>query len=126
MANPSPNQFQKSARLRAAPEFQAVFKSGLKVSGAFFRVYFLSSENNTSRLGMAVPKKALPLSVMRNRVKRICREAFRQQSNLPCGDFVVVAQSRAKTANNLALKTELLRLLAEFSKACPIKQAQSA
>jgi ribonuclease P protein component len=125
MANPSPNQFQKSARLRAAPEFQAVFKSGLKVSGAFFRLYFLPNQNNAARLGLAVPKKAVPLSVTRNRVKRICREVFRQQANLPCGDFVLVAQSRAKTANNLAIKTELLRLLAEFSSASPINQAQS-
>lgn len=124
MANPSPNQFQKSARLRAAPEFQAVFKSGLKVSGAFFRLYFLHHENSAPRLGLAVPKKAVPLSVTRNRVKRVCREVFRQQHNLPSGDFVLVAQSRAKTANNLAMKTELLRLLAEFSSASPIKQAQ--
>ena len=119
MANPSPNDFTKEARLRAAPEFQAVFKNGLKVSGAFFRLYFIQNDLMRPRLGMAVPKKALPLSVQRNRVKRICRDVFRQNNELLAGDYVLVAQAGAKTAENAALKMELLRLMSRFSQQKP-------
>ena len=115
MANPLPNDFKKKARLRAAPEFQAVFKNGLKVSGAFFRLYFLQNDSLHPRLGMAVPKKAVPQSVQRNRLKRICREVFRQHNTLCAGDYVLVAQASAKTAENAELKDELLRLMNRFS-----------
>ena len=112
MADPSPQPFPKSARLRAAPEFQAVFKAGLKHSGVFFRLYFLPDSASHPRLGMAVPKKAVPLSVARNRIKRVCRERFRLAAVLPSGDYVLVAQRRAATADNSQLRAELTRLLA--------------
>jgi ribonuclease P protein component len=108
MVDPSPQPFPKSARLRAAPEFQAVFKTGLKHSGVFFRLYFLP-RNATARLGLAVPKKAVPLSVTRNRLKRLCREVFRGAPKIP-GDYVLVAQPRARDATNPAVRTELNRL----------------
>jgi ribonuclease P protein component len=119
MANPLPNDFTKTARLRAAPEFQAVFKSGVKLSGAFFRLYYLKNELSIARLGMAVPKKAVPLSVQRNRLKRICREVFRQHGALLPGDYVLVAQTRAKTAENMLIKAELLQLMNRFSEQNP-------
>lgn len=100
----------KSARLRAAPEFQAVLQGGLKHSGVFFRLHFLPDCTGRPRLGMAVPKKHVPLSVQRNRIKRVCRESFRHAASLPAGDYVVVAQHRAVTADNARLRTELNRL----------------
>lgn len=115
MAGSSLQPFPKSARLRAAPEFQAVFKTGLKCSGVFFRLYFRSSATATARLGLAVPKKAVPLSVVRNRLKRLCREFFRSQSKA-AGDYVLVAQTRAREAGNAEVRAELARL---FSAAVP-------
>lgn len=119
MANPLPNDFKKIARLRAAPEYQAVFKNGVKLSGAFFRLYYLKKEATHARLGMAVPKKVVPISVQRNRLKRICREIFRQHQALLPGDYVLVAQARAKTAENMLIKTELLQLMDRFSEQKP-------
>ncbi len=117
MANPSPLSFPKSARLRAAPDFQAVFKNGLKRSGVFFRLYFLSrAETAPPRLGLAVPKKMAPLAVTRNRIKRICRETFRQQQSLVSGDIVLVAQAKAKNATSGQLRAELSALFSQFSK----------
>lgn len=105
MADPSPQPFPKSARLRAAPEFQAVFKAGLKHSGVFFRLYFLSGAT-PARLGLSVPKKAVPQSVSRNRLKRLCRESFRSSPKVP-GDYVLVAQPSACDAGNAAVRAEL-------------------
>ena len=42
MIGSSTHSYPKSARLRAAPEFQAAFQSGLKHSGVFFRLHFLA------------------------------------------------------------------------------------
>lgn len=119
MVKPLPNAFKKAARLRAAPEFQAVFKSGVKLSGAFFRLYYLKNESCLARLGMAVPKKAVPLSVQRNRLKRICREIFRKNNALHAGDYVLVAQARAKTVDNKLIQAELRQLLNRFSEQNP-------
>lgn len=110
MIGPSTHSYPKSARLRAAPEFQAVFQGGLKHSGVFFRLHFLPDSAGRPRLGMAVPKKAVPLSVARNRIKRVSRESFRLAAALPAGDYVLVAQRRAATADNSQLRAELIRL----------------
>jgi ribonuclease P protein component len=116
MGNPLPASFEKSARLRAAPEFQAVFQQGLKSSGVFFRVYFLAkSPAKGARLGLAVPKKAVPLAHTRNRLKRLCREYFRQHRSKPSGDYVLVAQSRARSADNRAVSDELHRLFSAIN-----------
>jgi len=113
MVAPSPKRYPKTARLRAAPEFQAVFKNGLKRSGAFFRLYFLAS--GAPRLGLAVSKKAAPLSVTRNRIKRICRETFRLHSALPAGDYVLVAMPKANAASSPELRAELQHLLSRIA-----------
>jgi ribonuclease P protein component len=115
MANTTPQTFQPSARVRAAPEYQAVFKSGLKRTGVFFRLYFLAATGSSrSRLGLAVPKKAAALAVTRNRIKRVSREAFRCLHGLPPGDYVLVAQAKAATAENSALRSELQRLFSSI------------
>lgn len=118
MADPSPQPFPKSARLRAAPEFQAVFKTGLKRSGVFFRLYFLPGAT-PPRLGLAVPKKAVPLSVSRNRLKRLCRESFRSSPKVP-GDYVLVAQHRARDAGNVAVRAELEQLFSSIAAPAPL------
>ena len=88
-----------------------MFKKGLKRSGVFFRLYFLAAPGAAPRLGMAVPKKMAPLAVSRNRIKRVCRETFRQRRHiLAAGDFVLVAQAQAKTATPRAA----LRLISGF------------
>lgn len=115
MAKTTPQTFTPSARVRAAPEYQAVFKSGLKRTGVFFRLYYLASAGNSrARLGLAVPKKAAALAVTRNRIKRVCRETFRSQPALAHGDYVLVAQAKAAKAENSALRRELQRLFSSI------------
>lgn len=113
---PLPECFEKSARLRAAPEYQAVFSQGLKISGVFFRLYFLAQPNpTTARLGLAVPKKAVAQANQRNRIKRVSREYFRQAPQKPLGDYVLVAQRRAHQAENAALRAELQTLFSRLN-----------
>mgnify|MGYP003408978033 FL=1 len=115
MTESLPERFSKTRRLHDATEYQAVFQDGMRTSGAFFRVHFLATQTpSTARLGLAVPKKAARLSVTRNRIKRQCREMFRQRQDLLPGDYVFVAQRRAADADNAALRQEIERLLTEI------------
>ena len=68
-------------------------------------------DSEQARLGLAVPKKMAPLAVTRNRIKRICRETFRQRQARMIGDIVLVAQARAKPATPDQLRDELTALL---------------
>jgi ribonuclease P protein component len=116
VVTPLPAGFEKSARLRAAPEFQAVFQQGLKISGVFFRLYFLVQPTvPCPRLGLAVPKKAVAQANQRNRIKRLSREHFRQAAKKPNGDYVLVAQRRAGLADNAALRADLQALFCRLN-----------
>ena len=120
MAAPLPKSFPPARRLHDASEFQAVFQNGLRSSGAFFRLHFLSNDpQQQARLGLAVPKKAAPLSVTRNRIKRLCREHFRHCHNLTPGDYVLVAQAKAADADNTALRQDIERLLSAVVRKAP-------
>ena len=91
-----------------------MFENGERATGVFFRLHFLSNSGAPkARLGLAIPKKAVPLSVSRNRIKRICREQFRQTGDLVIGDYVLVAQRKAALAENAALRQEIRRLFSE-------------
>lgn len=66
----------------------------------------LTTENNghNARLGLAIAKKHCKLAVSRNRLKRIVRESFRQNSERLSGlDIVVLNQPETHKADNQAL-----------------------
>jgi len=69
----------------------------------------LARENLTgsARLGLAISKRAAKRAVDRNRLKRIAREVFRKQLDLPPLDFVVMAGAKAKDADLAALRGSL-------------------
>jgi ribonuclease P protein component len=48
-------------------------------------------------------------AVDRNRLKRLAREVFRRQQNLPLLDFVVLANKAAPAAENRVLRESLQR-----------------
>ena len=67
------------------------------------------NEINTARLGLTVSRRVARLAVDRNRLKRLAREAFRCQENLPPLDFVVMANKAAPAAENSELRDSLQR-----------------
>ena len=65
-----------------------------------------------ARLGCVVPKRLTPLSVRRNRLKRVVREAFRAcRDHLPAGDLVVRQIAKVADPYELALSREITELL---------------
>ncbi len=86
--------FPKRLRVRRRREYLAVQRSTHRVVTPHFIVYGRKSGRAMTRLGITVSRKVGKATV-RNRVKRLCREAFRRNRDaLPSGlDLVLVARS---------------------------------
>lgn len=85
--------FPKSIRVRKRREYLAVQRGGRRVTTEHFIVHARPNGGRPVRLGVTVSRK-VGKAVVRNRVKRLCREAFRRNvAQLPHGlDVVLVAR----------------------------------
>lgn len=71
-------------------EFAAVFASRQAVRSECFELRFLPNRGTAPRIGLVMPKRHARRAVMRNLLKRLAREAFRQASpSLPPFDMVL-------------------------------------
>ncbi len=67
----------KAARVRKPAEFRRIYAEGKRFEGRFMTIFIAPSLGNVQRLGITASKKAVGNAVMRNRAKRLLREAFR-------------------------------------------------
>ncbi len=83
--------FSKSRRLLANNRFRQVLHTGSRAGDGLLVVYALGNEMEHSRIGISVGK-ACGGAVVRNRLKRLVREAFRlNQDKVAQGfDYVVL------------------------------------
>lgn len=93
-------RYPRSARVRARPEFDAVFNRGRRAAAnGLFALHHLPADH-PARLGLAVSRKVDKRAVVRNRIKRVLRDHFRRERHaLPAGDYVVVARAGAARAS---------------------------
>jgi ribonuclease P protein component len=104
------HRFQKRLRLLSPKEFERVFAARVSVSDSWLVLHGDASAAGHPRLGLTVPRR-VGGAVVRNRWKRLLREAFRlNQHELPAIDFVCVPRS---TAPELRQLVESLHLLAQ-------------
>lgn len=94
----APHGFSRLSRLTRPRQYGRVFAHSKRSSDPLFTVLGRDNDGCGPRLGLAISKRAAKLAVQRNRLKRIAREVFRTQSNLPSMDFVVLAGAQAKSA----------------------------
>jgi ribonuclease P protein component len=102
--------YPPDARLNQRAEFSHVQRHGVRLQTANFVLYAARQAGcQTIRLGMAVSRR-VGNAVVRNRVKRFIREAFRLRlrSTLPAGTaLVVIARSGSRALKTLDAANEL-------------------
>ena len=89
-------QLKNMNSLKLNRDFRRLYAKGKSVAGGFVVIYFKPNNKKTSRVGFTVGK-SVGKAVVRNRTKRLMREAYRHLSKdfCGCGDMVIVARNRA-------------------------------
>jgi len=97
-------------RLQHASEFRGVFGLRQSVADPLLVLYVRPNQLAYSRLGLSVSRK-VGNAVVRNRWKRLVREAFRRHRHqLPAGLDLVVLPRQGVEPNNQAVVASLLDL----------------
>jgi len=109
----------KDKRLISDKQFKAVLARNIRVSNGLLSLYMAENDCGYPRLGVSV-SKSCGGAVVRNRLKRLLREAFRQsQDRLPAGfDYLLMISpkqskkinlSRAKSRDRSIKNSKLMR-----------------
>src|SRR5205814_9663141 len=90
-------RLRRAQRVRDSSDFQRVYASRQKVHAAGMIVCYLANGLAFSRLGLSVGSKH-GNAVVRNRIKRVYRAAFRAaRQHLPAGfDYVLIPKDGAR------------------------------
>ena len=108
----------KHAKLLNAADFNRVFDKSVRSSDSYFTVLVRPNDLGTPRLGMAISKRRVKLSVVRNRLKRLVRENFRLSQQNCNADYVVMAGKKGAIGTNQELKESLERHWGLLKKKC--------
>lgn len=92
-------------------QFRRVYSQGRSKADYCVAFYVLENDLSVNRLGITVSKK-IGNSVVRSRVKRIIKEAYRLHENaFGTGyDIVIVARRAAKNKKSTDMEVSLLKL----------------
>ena len=100
------NAFPGTARLRTRSDFRRVLTRGVRIHTRNFILYVLTTSSDASRLGVTVSRK-VGNAVVRNRIKRCVREAFRLeiQVRTETFDLVVIAKNPKRGEPKMTVRT---------------------
>ncbi len=108
--------YPKETRLLRAPQFRQVFDRKCSVADNNLIIYGCENDQPHSRIGLAISRKN-GNAVVRNRWKRIIREAFRlARRTLPVGLDIVVLARRGKEPHLKDVQQSLATLMNRISK----------
>ena len=109
--------FPQQLRLKTPAQFKAVYDRKRSVSDGVLVVYAAANGLPHPRVGLSVSRK-VGNAVVRNRWKRLLREAFRlSQHALPSGlDFVLIPRSGPAEPTLEAVTASLTKLAADAAR----------
>lgn len=102
--------FPAKRRIKRQADFDAAFKSGRVLSDEVLVVHLVRKEHGDVRLGLSISKR-VGNSPVRNRWKRLIREAFRlNRAQLPVGIDVVIRPRKGAQPDFHAIVHSLVQL----------------
>lgn len=84
-------------RIRRKSEFAYLYKQGIRLRSPYLSLIYLPGASGRSRLGVVAGRK-VGGAVVRNRIKRWMRDAFRRNKKLLTRPFDVVVVARSGAA----------------------------
>ena len=105
--------FPKKKRLISNEQFRAVLARRLNVSDNILTLYMVENDCGYPRLGVSIGKSC-GIAVVRNRLKRLLREAFRRsQGEIPAGfDYLLmISPQLSKKLDKLSRAKEVVEKL---------------
>lgn len=103
--------FPRSSRLLTPRDYSEVFSDvQLRVPHKHFLILAKPNALGHARVGLVFSKKNLKHAVQRNRVKRLVRETFRHQPDLPPLDIIVLSRQGLANIDNPELNLMLADL----------------
>lgn len=84
------NRFCKTRRLIKKSDFNHVFQQAQKQVYGNLTLLYKPNTLSYARLGFAVSKRYVNQAVLRNKIRRIIKESFRLQDDLPAYDLVIL------------------------------------
>lgn len=102
-----------ACRMRSGRDFSRTYRDGVRVRGAHILLVAVPRLNpGPPRLGLSVGRKYSKKAVVRNRCRRVFREAFRlARPDLPAFDFILIPMGRPRPSlRNPDCRDELIAL----------------
>lgn len=102
-------------RIKQNYEFRRLYRRGNSVATPYLVVYAMKTRRKVNRIGLTVTPK-LGGAVVRNRIKRLLREAYRLNEDKICQsyDFIFVARSKMIGAKCQKVEREILRVMKQL------------
>jgi ribonuclease P protein component len=114
--SPMSESFSKSAHLRKPAEFERVYDKKTYLSDGVLVVNAAGNELGMTRLGLSISRKYGP-AVVRNRWKRLIREAFRKsRGDMAAGLDLVVRPKRGAEPIYANIVASLPKLVARLAR----------
>lgn len=108
-------------RLRKTSEFSKVYKRGRSFADKNLVLYYMPNQLGYTRIGFSISKK-VGKSVVRNRIRRFIKEAFRLNfGDIGGYDLIVIARVRSNQADYWAIERSMKWILKKTLK----KETQS-